>query len=234
VNTVSGRSVVMRSTFCQLLVICLVLPGAWLPPEASAPAPSQFVPTASEVPAPLELQDSPGGLDLSPSADGAFSESLPVRVPTFHGIEPHISLDYDSAAGNGEMGVGWRLAGGSRIVRIGSGGALARYDGSDGYAVDGEELVPCTAPCLTGGTHETRRQSFERFVFDQQSWTRWRTDGVKFVYYTGNFGHAGYEWLLHSVTDTHGNEVRYTYDCLNACLLTLITCSCATGCGQSR
>src|SRR5262249_7509110 len=42
----------------------------------------------------------PGGLAAETSATGSFTNSVPIQVPKFHGIEPQVSLDYDSAAGN--------------------------------------------------------------------------------------------------------------------------------------
>ena len=55
------------------------------------------------------------------SAQGPFTVAM-VKctqsvVPPFHGLEPGLSLAYDSGRGNGFVGVGWRLAGPSLIER---------------------------------------------------------------------------------------------------------------------
>lgn len=50
---------------------------------------------------------------------GSFATSFDREVPRFHGIEPSISLTYDSSAGNGLVGVGWQLQAGSYIARAG-------------------------------------------------------------------------------------------------------------------
>jgi RHS repeat-associated protein len=164
-----------------------------------------------------------GGLTARTSPVGSFTDSVRITVPEFHGIEPHISLDYDSAAGNGEVGLGWRLTVGSSIVRSGPNGAQPRYDTTDVYLVDGQELVPCAPHCPTGGTHETRQQSFERFVFDGSTWSRWSRDGVKFGYAPDGLTTDTYRWSLAQVTDTHGNIVHFAEDCPSHCLPKLIT-----------
>ena len=51
------------------------------------------------------------------TATGSFTDSMGIDVPAFHGIEPHVSLDYASDVGNREVGTGWKLAVGSRIIR---------------------------------------------------------------------------------------------------------------------
>jgi RHS repeat-associated protein len=165
---------------------------------------------------------------------GSFARSIPVQIPAYHGLEPIVALDYDSAQGNGELGVGWRLRAGSTIVRSGPEGALPRYDGSDVFLIDGEELVPCSPNCTTGGTHETRVQSHERFVFDGEAWTRWRRDGVRLHYTATPDGPGGdaFQWSLTDQTDSHGNQVRFVWDCPNHCLLNLITYAAGTeNCG---
>jgi RHS repeat-associated protein len=176
----------------------------------------------------------PGGLAAETSAIGSFTNSVPIQIPSFHGIEPHVSLDYDSAAGNGEVGVGWRLTVGSLIVRSGPNGGLPRYDDSDVFRVDGTELVACAPTCKTGGTHETRQQSFERFVFDGTTWTRWRRDGVKLVYEAPNQDQSAYRWALARVVDTHTNTVTYSQDCPNHCFFNRITYGASTApCGAN-
>jgi hypothetical protein len=40
---------------------------------------------------------------------GSYTTSVDIEVPAFHGIEPHISLDYDSSSNNADI---WESAGG--------------------------------------------------------------------------------------------------------------------------
>src|SRR5690242_19117200 len=62
---------------------------------------------------------------------GAFTDSIAIRVPEFHGVSPNLALAYDSAAANGLAGVGWTLSGPSQIERGSPGGGAPRYDASD-------------------------------------------------------------------------------------------------------
>lgn len=191
----------------------------------------QQAPSSASAPAPAGE-----GAPDQVSAIGSFTHSVPIQVPAFHGLEPSLSLDYDSAQGNGEIGVGWRLRAGSTIVRSGPEGALPGYDANDVFFVDGDELVHCAPNCTTGGTHETRAQSHERFVFDGEEWTRWRRDGVR-LHYTATPDGPGadaYQWSLTDQTDPHGNVVRFDWGCPNHCLLQSITYAAATeDCGGS-
>ncbi len=177
----------------------------------------------------MTADPAPGGLDVQPTATGSFKHSVPIQVPAFRGLEPGISLEYDSAAGNGEIGVGWRLKVGSSIVRSGPDGALPRYDAGDVFLVDGEKLVACAPSCATGGTHATRKQTFERYAFDGSTWTRWRRDGVRMTYQPdGSAAADPYRWSLTTLIDPHGNQVNFSEDCLNACLPGLVTYAAGT------
>jgi hypothetical protein len=58
----------------------------------------------TELSAPGRALQGVGGLDTATSATGSFTTSLPIQAPVFHGLQPRISLDYDSSGGNGEVG----------------------------------------------------------------------------------------------------------------------------------
>jgi RHS repeat-associated protein len=210
------------------------VPGAPAPTAGSTPPLVRSSGTAVAEPA---GSDERGGLEADTSAVGSFTNSVPIDVPAFHGLEPPVSLEYDSNGGNGELGVGWRLNAGSRVLRSGADNSLPRFDGSDVFALDGVELVPCAPKCVTGGTHESREQSFQRIVFDPvgQTWTRWTVDGTKYNFAAIGAGAAApFEWLLDSTVDTHGNTVRYSYDCSSGhCYLARIRYAASTvPCGR--
>lgn len=151
--------------------------------------------------------------DVTPS--GSFSTHVAIAVPSFRGIQPGIDLRYDSKAPDGLLGVGWRMDAASYIARTGRNGGAPRYDGSDVFTLDGEELITCTPGCATGGTHETRRRDFTRITFDGTDWTRWLRDGERLHYEPLPLADARgtYRWALSTVTDTHGNVVAYSHDC---------------------
>ncbi|UOX90536.1 hypothetical protein MUY14_07905 [Amycolatopsis sp. FBCC-B4732] len=154
--------------------------------------------------------------------NGTFTDSIALRVPAFHDITPQFSLAYDSSALNGLAGVGWTLSGLSEIERAGAGKGAPRYDASDVYLADGEELVPCVAgsvspSCTSGGTHATKNESFRKFALTgtgaASRWTLTAKDGVKRVY--APVLSAGtdlvYRWGLSQVVDPKGNTVTYNW-----------------------
>ncbi|MFW6327941.1 MAG: SpvB/TcaC N-terminal domain-containing protein, partial [Bacteroidota bacterium] len=58
----------------------------------------------------------PGKFDVSSS--GAATYTIPIDVPEgINGMQPNISLNYNSQAGNGIVGWGWSIGGVSRISR---------------------------------------------------------------------------------------------------------------------
>jgi RHS repeat-associated protein len=100
--------------------------------------------------------------------NGSFRTSVPIEVPSFRGLEPKLSLSYDSARGirnipsvGGWSGVGWSLDGLSSIKRVSGNvapavGAAKKPSGMgapaygaaglppDSFALDGVELIPCS------------------------------------------------------------------------------------------
>lgn len=174
-------------------------------------------------------------------ASGAFTQKIDIAVPAFHGIEPSISLQYESGLpltyngdGNGWLGVGWRLRGIPVIERGVRGGGAPRFDANDVYFLSGEEMIACVAgmtnpSCASGGTHATRIESYRKIVRNTTTnvWTVFAKDGTKYEFRpvsetlppptganadTLNLAN-NYRWLLRTVTDTNGNVVTYSYSC---------------------
>ncbi|MBI3933034.1 MAG: VCBS repeat-containing protein [Acidobacteria bacterium] len=166
----------------------------------------------------LALPGSPPALADGEDDDMAFAGSfvhrIPIEAPPFHGLEPRLSLVYSSAAGDGRLGVGWRLAGFSVIERASPGRGAPRHDASDVFLLDGEELVPYTG---RGGTHTTRRERFLRIKSDAAAnrWHVWRRDGTKLTYAPlyGTAFAGTFRWVLDALVDTHGNSVDYNHWC---------------------
>jgi hypothetical protein len=130
---------------------------------ATASADSSIVPTDTNT-----NLDS-GGLGQSPSGglawsnqlvtvdgpSGAASAALPFALPTARGsVQPHLSLNYLSDAGNGEAGAGWHLSLPTIERRGPAGGPVPTYqdqnardpqstwDQFDRFVYNGDALVP--------------------------------------------------------------------------------------------
>lgn len=174
--------------------------------------------------------------------NGSFTQNVPIEVPAFRGHEPKLRLVYDSNHGlraggmnAGWIGHGWHLEGPSEIVRIAPRRGAPKFDSTDTFMLDGEEMVVCAAgmespSCQHGGTHTMRVENYRRIAFDgsTNSWRVTRRDGTVDRYVaarvfspepeqSGNSTwvyHAYYtRYLLQTSTDTNGNVVTYSYQC---------------------
>jgi hypothetical protein len=210
--------------FCRLghagAISLALLMGA-LPAQAQTPAAASF-----------------GEQYVRPEVDnslGSFRQSIPIAVPTYHGIEPKLALTYDSNSAAGFVGVGWRLDGLSVIERASPQRGSPFFNSSDIFLLDGQELIPCpsqtTSPgCQTaaGGTHATKIESYVRIKRDEtaNTWEVTRRDGTKLTYASVGVAEGTtynpssidetrigfqFRWVLKTVTDTHGNHVDYKY-----------------------
>jgi RHS repeat-associated protein len=113
-----------------------------------------------------------GGLevDFSVTPDGASTLRLPLWVPPGRGgIQPELSLQYDSRSDHGLLGVGWGLTGLPIITRCpkrySSDGVVAavKFDESDEFCLSGERLIAVGGiPGTDGAEYRTRRESFAR------------------------------------------------------------------------
>jgi len=127
-------------------------------------------------------------------------------VPKYHGLEPSVSIAYESSRGDGTVGPGWQLQGGSLITRTGPRGGTPRDDRHDRYAVDGADLACRFATGASApSTCVTDPRDFSRFRFDgDASWRRTRADGAVLTY--DRLTDA--RWGVSRVRDPRGNEVR--------------------------
>jgi len=185
----------------------------------------------------LALAQNKAGPDIGwtdGNKNGAFTYSIPLEVPPFHGIEPRLSLEYSSSANTGIVGVGWTLTGFTVIERVSPGRGAPGYDGgvtatTDNFMLDGEELIACpvgssSPSCTTGGNFTFKVESYEKILYDSgvDTWTITDRDGTVSLYApvyqvtssnTGNInGKFTWRYGLQSVTDTSGNTVAYHWD----------------------
>jgi RHS repeat-associated protein len=102
--------------------------------------------------------------------DGAASYVVPLALPPGrNGVEPHLSLVYNSRAKEGILGPGWSLSGVDRISRCKRTYAIANEQGGDPAPLysnadelcmtDGQRLVP-----IGSDEYRLKRDIFTRFV----------------------------------------------------------------------
>ena len=128
---------------------------------------------------------------LAPKGDGTISvddrgqahQHIPIGVPPGRaGMQPELSLEYSSSAGNGVVGTGWGLSGLSRISRcpgMRKNGQIAppiRWNEADTFCLDGETLVPDS---------------------DHYFYTKFHDDGTRLIRVRNAMTDAGY-WRLYA------------------------------------
>jgi len=166
----------------------------------------------------------PGSFAVSPS--GAATYSIPIQVPPgVGGMQPSLSLSYNSQGGNGIAGVGWNIGGLSAITRC---GATIDRDGvkggvdlttSDKYCLDGQRLIAISAT-----EYRTEIESFSKVVATgtqgngPASFTVTSKNGVTTEYGNGNgaqqfaqYNSTVLNWYVYKMRDAIGNSVQYFY-----------------------
>ncbi|GHV59473.1 hypothetical protein FACS1894182_13620 [Bacteroidia bacterium] len=170
----------------------------------------------------------PGQFTVSPA--GAAVYSIPIECPAgIQGMQPNLSIVYNSQAGNGYMGWGWNLSGISSISRCGNtlhfNDTIAeiKLNTSDNLMLDGQRLL------LVSGSN---------FAID----AKYRTEAESYADITVKLdGHAYFEvktkdghtleygktsdsfckpnpqkgivtWYISKVTDANGNYMIYEYN----------------------
>ena len=168
---------------------------------------------------------------------GAASYEIPIAVPPGRrGMQPGLSLNYSSRAGNGIAGMGWSLSGLSSLHRcpqtLEQDGQIraVQLDASDRLCLDGQRLI------LTGGTYGainatygTELESFARVtqlggdLISATSYFKVERKSGEIAYY-GNTGTAAsaarvvpggvsvpLTWMIARVEDRVGNAMHYNY-----------------------
>jgi virulence plasmid B protein len=106
------------------------------------------------------------------SATGAATYTVPIAAPPgTAGMSPSPSVEYNSQAGNGIVGIGWTLSGMPAIGRcprtVAQDGAVGgiNYDANDRFCLDGQRLMAITGTYGADGTeYRTEIESFARVI----------------------------------------------------------------------
>ncbi len=176
------------------------------------------------------------GETFQPNAfTGTASLSIPILTSPCRGVEPKLSVDYSSGAGNGVFGLGFGLAI-PNIARKTEKG-IPRYDGSDTFLLsNADDLVP--ALVRRAGRWEADEQHnglyhFRRFRprteglfarIEQRTrlsdgdvhWQVTTKDNVTSVYGRSDKARVAdatrvYQWLIEETYDVKGNRILYEY-----------------------
>lgn len=176
------------------------------------------------------------------TSTGALQYTVPVRVPAGrNGMQPQLSLTYDSSVGNGPLGAGWSLTGLgiSMITRcpktIAQDGVRAQiqWQISDSYCLDGRRLIPVQGVNGESGTeYRTEIEGFSKIIslgsYDFNAVTKGGPTYFEVKTKSGltlSYGklmlapgttspgpdNPVRAWALHAVADEAGNDMSFSY-----------------------
>ncbi len=166
------------------------------------------------------------------SAGGSATYNVPIEVPPgIRGMQPKLTIGYNSSARNGLLGWGWNISGQSRIHRCASDLVRDRFisgtmDGDEyKHCIDGERLV--LVDSAAGEEYRTEKESYRKIIRNEYGgFTVFTRDG-RAIEYGGRIhayddsadsrrvsanGSDYVEWHISRVTDIAGNYMTYHYE----------------------
>ena len=174
------------------------------------------------------------GSTVDITALGGASYTIPIQIPDgINGMQPNVSINYNSQSGNGMLGWGWNLIGTSAITRVGQ---TLYHDGQikgvnfvdDRFALDGQRLLIVNNKEYgdDGAEYRTEIDGMSKIVSysgdtvrGPACFTVWLPNGN--IAYYGYKKHTRIElqqhndvcmWMLDSIVDRNGNYVAYRYE----------------------
>ncbi|MEM9540747.1 MAG: FG-GAP-like repeat-containing protein [Cyanobacteria bacterium P01_E01_bin.42] len=181
----------------------------------------------------MEVGTIPG--EFAVNGNGGATYTIPIEVPPgTNGVQPNLSLVYNSQQDNGLLGVGWNLAGLSAIARCGTTVATdgfksgVNFDSRDRFCFDGQRLMAVSGAYGADGTeYHTERETWVRII----SQTEAGQNGPRSFSVTTKDGHrlefgttpesrilardrvdgAVRVWGLNKISDRNGNFVEIEY-----------------------
>ena len=167
-----------------------------------------------------------GSFAVSPS--GSATYSIPIQVPPgTAGMQPALSLSYNSQDDNGLLGMGWSITGLSAISRCG--GTIVQdgartgvnLDAGDKFCLDGQRLMALNAGTYfqNGQTYGTEIESFVRVSAigtlgnGPASFTVETKSGQKSFYSAVTLPGqtTPYMWVVSTITDKLNNCMTFSY-----------------------
>ncbi|WP_135079062.1 SpvB/TcaC N-terminal domain-containing protein [Terasakiella sp. SH-1] len=159
---------------------------------------------------------------------GTGNFAIPIAVTPARGLEPQLSLSYNSGVGNGPFGLGFSLNLSKFSIRTEKG--LPRYDGvSDVFLFDSEELVSKKSTKRREGDYTVTEylprvvselSSIRHYVSNDNSyWKVTSADNTCMIFGKTHEAQISdcanpsriFEWLIESVEDSNGNKILYSY-----------------------
>ncbi|MEL6556937.1 MAG: SpvB/TcaC N-terminal domain-containing protein [Bacteroidota bacterium] len=180
--------------------------------------------------------DQAGNTEVQASVDanGSAVIQIPIQLPPGTlGMQPQLTLTYNSSLGNGDLGVGWQIQGLSTIQRTGQTMAQddtissVNYSGTDRLMLDGQRLIQKSGSSygLTNSKYRTEIETWQNVVCNENissatsSFTVNAPNGITKIYGNTNSSRILAKgkskvrvWALNKVEDLHGNYIIISYD----------------------
>ncbi len=172
-----------------------------------------------------------GSHGVSPT--GGASYTFPIEaLPGISGMEPQVSLVYNSQSGTGIAGFGWNISGLSSISRTGKNiyfdgvtAPITLTESDDRYVIDGQRLIKESGSYGSSGVYKTESENFTRItaigdsgsgpskfkVETKDGMTLWFGEDSNSQIRDGS-GSAILSWRISKTIDRHGNYIVYEYD----------------------
>ena len=162
-----------------------------------------------------------GVVDVSPT--GAATYQIPIFTPPgTAGMEPQISIVYNSQGGSGLLGVGWDISGLSAITRAPSTlyhdgtSTEVNFSSSDRFMLDGNRLIGDDPNSFE--TFYTEIETFSKITYKQNTHFVVETKNGELLEY-GNTAdsklflsnNSVLTWRLNKATDQNKNYIKYIY-----------------------
>jgi hypothetical protein len=175
-----------------------------------------------------------GHFAVSPS--GAATYNIPIVIsPGTKGVQPNLSINYNSQAGLGIVGTEWMFSGLSVIERVPKTAAFDTHfkgitlGANDVFALDGNRLFALSGTYgQSGTTYYTENETFatitsyntagsgpEKFEIKDKKGNTLKYGNANNSSLTGPGNASALAWYLNEVIDEFGNYMKYTYKQLN-------------------
>ena len=171
----------------------------------------------------------PGTIDVSPT--GSASYTIPIEVvPGTSGMQPNLSIVYNSQAGNGSLGIKWDLAGLSAIVRTSqtlyydNNITDIQWDKNDRFMLDGNRLIVTNGKeyGMNDALYGTETETFSQIrhygtLGSGPEYFEIVTDEGNIIEYGNtpdsrqNLCGTASIWMINKITDIHGNYMTFQY-----------------------
>lgn len=184
---------------------------------------------------PLNIEFPKGGGSISSlgetfkanSFTGSNNYSIPLPLPQARDFNPELSINYSSGSGNSMFGLGFFLS--LPKVSISTKKSLPRYNNTDIYLINNQEVVLKDSLSYTEGIYEVYEylprvegsfNTIKHYVKDDTSyWQIINTQNVTTIYgqtqaaqvFNEDNNSQIFEWLIESMEDAKGNKIRFTY-----------------------